>query len=78
MQKLFNGMADFGQTIVTATPGLLGVMAYAVTKDPHFAAFTFMATAMHSAEASANVTLLQEGFCNGAPAKYKKPDPIVI
>ena len=67
MNKLFNAMADFGQTVVTATPALLAVAAYAITKDPQFAAFTLMATGMNAPEASAHVAMAEEGFGNSAP-----------
>ena len=67
MKGLFNTMAEWGQTAVMNAPVLLGAVAYAVTKDPNFAAFTFMATAMHAPEASANVQMAEQGFKANTP-----------
>lgn len=69
MQKIFNTMAEWGQTAVTNAPILLGAAAYALTKDPSFASFTFMATAMHAPEASAHVQAAEAGFKANTPKR---------
>lgn len=67
MRKFFNEVAEYGQTIITTAPVLAATAAYAVSRDPQFAAFTFMVTSMGAPEMSGHLTLAQEGYKNAAP-----------
>lgn len=67
MNKVFNAMAEWGQLAVMNAPVVATAMAYALTKDPNFAAFTFMATAVGASDASANVQMAEAGFKASSP-----------